>query len=270
MEFMTQVLGLAHHWRVALESWAIPQDIIDQAPTSPWVHPVADFTVGEAIADSTSHQRARAALPAGGSVLDVGCGGGRAALALVPPAALVMGVDHQQAMLDAFARAAAARSVEHVEVLGNWDDVYESVPSCDVVVCHHVAYNVPDIVPFLAELTLHARTRVVLELPMRHPLSMLAPYWKHFWDLDRPTGPTAEDLHGIVLAMGFDAHLEPWSDPGWAARRRADTSEAVAAMRVRLCLSADRDPEIAAFMAATPEPAVREVATLWWDVPTPV
>ena len=46
-----------------------------------------------------SHERAREAVPEGGSVLDVGCGGGVAAFALTPPATSVIGVDHQSEML---------------------------------------------------------------------------------------------------------------------------------------------------------------------------
>ena len=76
----------AEKWRADLASWAIPEEIRVQAPQDPWIHPVAQFIAPDVIPDSPAHQVARAALPEGGSVLDVGCGGGRAALALVPPA----------------------------------------------------------------------------------------------------------------------------------------------------------------------------------------
>ena len=51
-------------------------------------------------------------------VLDVGCGGGAAAFALVERATHVTGADQQQDMLDAFAAEAHARGVPHRTVLG--------------------------------------------------------------------------------------------------------------------------------------------------------
>ena len=132
-------------WRVDLASWAIPEEILAQAEEKPWVHPVAMFTVEDDITDSHSHRIAREAVPPDGSVLDVGSGGGRASLALVPPAGMVVAVDHQQGMLDAFAEAAERRGVRHREFLGDWPAVVDEVPECDVVVCHHVAFNVADI-----------------------------------------------------------------------------------------------------------------------------
>ena len=82
---------LLNRWRDDLASWAIPDEILSQAPDTPWIHPVSMFTVDDEVADSPSHRAARAALPDQGSVLDVGCGGGRAAMALVPPASMVVG-----------------------------------------------------------------------------------------------------------------------------------------------------------------------------------
>ena len=150
------VSELAAKWSTDLASWAIPDEILSQVTTPPWVHPVAMFTVEETISDSISHQVARAVVPAGGTVLDVGSGGGRAAFALVPPAATVIAVDHQQGMLDEFAKAAAQRELRHEEFLGDWPAVAGEVPKTDVVVCHHVAFNVADIVPFLQALNAHA------------------------------------------------------------------------------------------------------------------
>jgi hypothetical protein len=150
--------------------------------------------------------------------------------------------------------------------LGDWPDIANDVPECDVVVCHHVAYNVGDIGPFLAALDSHARNRVVLELPMRHPLSNLNELWKHFWDLDRPTAPTAHDLHAIALALGYDAHLETWFDESFGLRNLQSAEERVRFTRIRLCLPEDREPDVAAALAARDDSAPREVATLWWGV----
>lgn len=259
------VAALAEQWRDDLASWAIPPAILEGADQSPWIHPVSMFTVPDEIPDSPSHARAREALPAGGSVLDVGCGGGRAAMALVPPATLVVGVDHQQDMLDAFAVAADVRGVQHREVIGDWSQVESGVPACDVVVSHHVAYNVPDIASFLRALDRHARHRVVIEIPLTHPLSSMNPLWKRFWGLDRPTRPTAHQLHDIAAALGFGPSIEVWPDRTWGQRVALSEKERVEHMRIRLCLTQERDAEVAAALMEDVDSRPREVATLWWD-----
>lgn len=258
--------ALLAQWRADLASWAIPDEILSRATEPPWAHPVAMFTVDDDIVDSVSHRIAREVVPTGGSVLDVGSGGGRASMALVPPAQTLVAVDHQQGMLDAFADAALRRGVRSHLILGDWPDVADDTPECDVVVCHHVAYNVADIGPFLRALDTHARRRVVLEVPMHHPLSNMNPLWKQFWDLDRPTQPTARDLAAIATALGFDAHLEVWHDDEWGRRVALPDAERVRFARIRLCLTEDRDAEVAAALIAQADAQPREVATLWWDV----
>lgn len=261
--------ALLEQWRLDLASWAIPDEILSRAETPPWIHPVAMFTVDDEIADSLSHERARAAVPLGGSVLDVGSGGGRASMALVPPATRLVAVDHQQEMLDAFVEAATRRSVDALTFLGDWPSVADEVPECDVVVCHHVAYNVADIGPFLAALDGHARRRVVLELPMHHPMSNMNPLWQQFWGLERPTRPTAHDLGRIATAMGLNARLEVWTDDTWGRRVDLPDAERVRFARIRLCLTEDRDAEVAAALIAQSDAQPRQVATLWWDVRGP-
>jgi 2-polyprenyl-3-methyl-5-hydroxy-6-metoxy-1,4-benzoquinol methylase len=256
----------ARRWATDLASWAIPEEILSQAEEEPWVHPVVMFTVDDEIADSVSHDRAREAAPSEGSVLDVGSGGGRASMALVPPASMLVAVDHQQGMLDAFADAALRRGVRSHTILGDWPAVADEAPECDVVVCHHVAYNVADIRPFLTALDAHARTRVVMELPTRHPLSHLNPMWKQFWDLDRPTRPTSDDLLDIVRGLGFDAHQEVWHDDAWGRRVALPDADRVRFARIRLCLTEDRDAEVAAALIEANDAQPREVATIWWDV----
>ena len=257
---------LAARWRTDLEAWAIPDEILAQALASPWIHPVAMFTVTGEVPDSPSHRRAREAVPPGGSVLDVGSGGGRASMALVPPARRLVAVDQSPAMLEAFRVAATERGVDASTVLGQWPQVADEVEAADVVVCHHVAYNVQDIVPFLRALDVHARRRVVLELPTRHPLSWMNPLWERFWGVRRPTQPSADDLRDLAAAAGFDARIEHWTHEAWRAQIDQSTDELVANTRIRLCLADDRDGEVAAALRELPEPDAREVATVWWDV----
>ncbi len=249
-----------------LAAWAIPSGILAAAPESPWIHPAEMFTVSDDVPDSPSHQCASAALPAGGIVLDVGCGGGRAAMALVPKAAVVVGVDQQQSMLDLFAEAAAHRGVTHREVLGDWPEVAGQSPSADVVVCHHVAYNVAELVPLLRALSAHATRRVVLELPTTHPLSHMAPLWREFWGLERPAGPTAVDCLAVAREAGLDARMTTWADETFNARSGLTPQQQAHFIRIRLCLPEDREADVAAFLAAAGPPDPRASATLWWDV----
>lgn len=254
----------ADKWRDDLASWAIPDEIRAQAPQDPWIHPVAQFIAPDVIPDSRAHQAAREALPEGGSVLDVGCGGGRAALALVPPAGLLIGVDHQQGMLDAFAEAADKRGVRHGEVLGDWPDVADMTPDADVVVCHHVAYNVWELPTFVTTLTAHARRRVVLELPVRHPLTWMNPLWKQFWDLDRPVSPTADDALTVIRDAGYDAHLVEFDDV--TERIPLDPRAQAESACIRLCLPVSRADEVAAAVQAADAGMPRRLAAIWWDV----
>jgi SAM-dependent methyltransferase len=260
-------LDAADRWTRDLVAWRIPDRILDAAPQSPRIHPVELFRApDEPAPDSPSHARARERLDVGGSVLDVGSGGGRAAFAVAPPAATVIGVDHQQGMLDTFAEAARRRGLQHREILGDWPDVADRTPTADVVVCHHVVYNVADLGPFVAALDAHARRRVVLELPQRHPLAAMAPLWHHFWDLERPDGPTATDALTVIREIGLDAQLQEWDEaPTDRAVPGLPMARQVEFMRIRLCLTADRDAELADVMAATPTPP-RQLATIWWDV----
>lgn len=198
----------------------------------------------------------------GGSVLDIGCGGGRAAFGLTPPAGFVVGVDHQTGMLEVFADEARVRDVDVQTVLGDWPDVADDTPVCDVVTCHHVFYNVATLVPFVEALTSHARHRVVVELPQRHPLSSMSPMWKHFWNLDRPTQPTAHDALAVVESTGVRAQIELFDT---AIEQRPVTDRDVEFTRIRLCLTADRDAEIRRHMEDHPV-TVRQMATIWWDV----
>lgn len=256
----------AEQWAIDLASWAIPQEILDQAPANPWIHPVAQFTPPDDIPDSPSHERAREALPPHGSVLDVGSGGGRASMALVPPAAHVVAVDNRQEMLDVARQQAAMRGATFDEVLGTWPDVEAIAPICDIVTCHHVAFNVPDIIPFLRALDSHAAIRVVTEMPIYHPLSNLSPLWQHFWGLERPTGPTADDLVECAAEAGITAQIDVWDDPSWGSRVILPEADRVAVARTRLCLTPDRDPEIAEVLAELGPLGDRRVATIWWDV----
>lgn len=267
---MTEALAAAERWRELLAGWAIPAAIVDQAAESPWRHDVAAFAVDATLdAATTSARWAREVLPPrGGTVLDIGCGGGRSALPLVPPATELIGVDPSGAMLDEFVRAAESVGVARRTVHGAWPEVAPWTPVADVVICHHVAYAVGDIVPFVLAATDHARLAVVVELPVRHPMSAWTGAWRHFWGVARPDGPTHLDLVAVLRELGLDPEIAvgPRRALSDAA---ADPVNLVPTARRRLCLPAERDGELAEWLATHPPDWVPDVATLRWPGEAP-
>lgn len=250
-------------WAKSLAKWAIPKEILDQAQTSPWIHPPVLFQIPDEIIVTSSHSRALEALPIGGSVLDVGCGGGIAAFALTPPASHVIGVDHQSEMLEMFATNAKKHGVTYEIIDGFWPQVAGNVSIVDVVVCHHVVYNVAEIGPFLSALNAHAMSRVVIEMPTRHPLSNISDAWKYFWNLDRPKEPTSEDLLEVLKEIGIKPQIQYWTGP---MSDRSDIDQDAEFLRIRLCLPPERLSEVRDYLLANSFPRAREIATIWWDV----
>jgi SAM-dependent methyltransferase len=245
----TGLTPAVQRWAEQIAAWVIPQHILDQAPQSPYTHDTVTFVVDDTLDRSVlSAEVARSMLPeVGGSVLDIGCGGGRAAMSLVPPAQRVIGVDQDPAMLAAFTEAAAVAGARSMTIQGHWPDVAVETPIADVVTCHHVAYNVAEIEPFIAALTGRARLAVVLVLPTVHPMTAWNNSWRRFWNIERPSGPTSDDLVAVLTEMGITP--ERWEMPRPPlARNAADPASRVPSTLRRLCLGADRADDVAAFL----------------------
>jgi SAM-dependent methyltransferase len=257
-----QATDALERWREQLDGWAIPAGILAAAPESPWGYPVGLFRSRAERAGSRpvtpSNREAARFLPEGGTVLDVGAGAGAASLPLAGSAGRLVAVDESAAMAASFLAAAGQRGVPAEAVTGRWPEVAGRVAPADVVVCHHVLYNVADLAPFARALTGHARHRVVAELTERHPLAGLRPLWLRFHGLDRPTGPGADDAVAALGALGLVVDRQDWE-----SRDRFgfdDFEELVAFTRRRLCLPAARDPEVA---EALLEEGTRQVGGIW-------
>lgn len=263
-------------WNRALAAWDLPEDILTAAPEWPWALPVGALRRrAEQVLDGGSlpgTRRAGQALPPGGMVLDVGAGPGTASLPLASRAARILAVDRSEEMLAAFQDLAGQVGAAVRAIPGGWPEIAGEVPVADVVLATHVLYNVPDLAPFLTALADHARRRVVLELPARYPHAWMADLWEAFHDLDRPTGPSADDLQAALRQLDLPAHRE--DHPHRDFHLFADRPQAVSVVRRRLCLSPHRDPEILKLLGSRLAhqgdlwalgPYSHTTVVLWWE-----
>lgn len=255
-----------NRWQQGLASWAIPEQILAQAPEDPWALPVALFET-EHPNKTVSHRRALEALAPGDDVLDVGAGRCAMSLPLRPPAARIIAVDSQPAMLE--------NSPADVTVLGRWPEVAAQAGKGDVVVCGHVLYNVADLAPFIQALHAAAQHRVVIEITRSHPRNrpLERALWQHFWGLERPTGPTWEDARAVIRECGIDPSIELWESQQRGGFVSLD--DLVGFMRRTVCLNRSRYDEVRTIvlqhavardgrwrLSADP----RLLVTFWWDV----
>ena len=214
-----------------------------------------------------SHERALEALAAGGEVLDVGAGRCAMSLPLRPLARRIIAVDSSPVMLE--------KSPADITILGRWPDVASQAGQVTVVVCGHVLYNVPDLSPFIRALNAATRKRVVVEITRSHPRNrpLERELWRHFWNLERPAGPTWEDARAVITECGIEPSVELWESDERGGF--AELDELAAFMRRTVCLDRSRQEEVRAIvlkhavehdgrwrMSAEP----RLLATLWWDV----
>ena len=270
-----ELAGLLRRWSDDLAAWAIPEHITAAAPDSPWVLPGQVFARRadklSAEPGGASFDRAWEALDPPGCVLDVGSGPGAACLPLLPRATALTAVDADERMLGLLTERTAARGAPARCAHGRWPQVAPQVAASDVVTCHHVLYNVPDLEPFVAALTDHARRLVVIEATATHPLTSLNQLWLDFHGLRRPDGPTGDDLLAILRCMGLRPEHRRWRRPG--GPDYASFAELIDVTRRRLCLARDRADDVAdALVKAGVDPAHpqdlgssgREVLTVWW------
>jgi ubiquinone/menaquinone biosynthesis C-methylase UbiE len=130
--------------------------------------------IGELVAES----QARVLLafvgpPLGRTVIDVGTGTGRAAIALASQGASVTGIDASEAMLRVGRERAAARGVEVTFAAGDAHAVPYPDRSFDVAVSLRVLMHTPEWRVCLGELCRVARERVVIDFPARGSVAAL-------------------------------------------------------------------------------------------------
>ena len=269
-------MSAAAKWRKDLESWVIPQELLDAVPDSPygwaanlWKRRTA--TARERPAGFTLDLilRLLAEGPSGdsGDLLDVGAGTGRVALPIAAKGWRVTAVERDAGMLEALRSEAMGQSIDVVE--GSWPGV--SVGEFTVSLASHVAYDVADIGPFLLGLAGHGST-VVIENTDRHPWVGLGPLFHELHGLERPIGPTGDDLVAVIEEVtGINPSVERWRRPGDLWFENWD--EAMAYYGRRLVLPRQRWDELGDLLQTrlieengrlVPTDEDRELVTIWW------
>lgn len=263
-------------WRSEIIAWRTPDEIVSRSAPYPVVGRRLPRNVGAVDSPpqgSRSYARAVEALPAGGSVLDVGAGAGGASLPLASRLGLVVGVDTSAEQLAALEARAGALGIRAQTVVGEWPAAADLVEAADLVICHHVLFSIADLQPFIEALSARSQRRVVVEIPMRHPEWPLNPLWLRFQGVERPEGPTALDLAGVIELLGLRPQVETWVDvAGWGEYESFD--DLVNRTRRKLHLSPMRTGELAeALIQMGINPARpmslgsvgRRLVTIWWD-----
>ncbi len=246
----------AARWRELQQGRGIPPHILAAAPASPWHHDARDFAAPAEPEDTPSRAAALELLGTGGTVLDVGSGGGSASLALVPVASEITAVDHDAEMLKAFAADCDQRAISHRTVQGSWPEVADEAGTADVVVCHHVGHNTTELAPFMAALGAAARRGVVFEMLAEHPMAWLDPLWLRFHDLRRPPSANVDDAIAVLTEIGVTPTVTRWER---GARHRRTPQDILR----WLCLPQSRLDEVTTALEDLPLRR-RQVATLRW------
>ena len=270
-------MNALERWRRELAGWAIPDEILAAAPESPWGFPPELFRTRAERTPAEPSATTRIALEALGTGAMCWTWGSEAERRPCPSRR--RRPDHRgrrvAQMLTGFLGSAREAGVEAGTVEGRWPDASPDAPAAEVAVCGHVLYNVGELEPFVRALDAHARRRVVVEITSAHPLMWMADLWRRLHGLERPTGPSADLAVDAIAELGVEVRREDEArvPRSGGFERRGD---AIAFIRRRLCLSADRDAELAEALGErlverdglwAAGPLEHRIVTMWWDRP---
>jgi SAM-dependent methyltransferase len=142
------------------------------------------------------------------TVLDVGAGTGRFALALAPQAKEIIAVEPNASMLAYLQQEALKKNISNITcVPTTWQDAPADLQA-DIVLCSHVLYPIWDIDTFL--LKLRAATRRTCYIYMRATAldELTADLWQHFHGDKRCLPPAYIHAIDVMYELGIYANVE--------------------------------------------------------------
>ena len=136
------------------------------------------------------------------TVLDVGGGAGRFAVALAFKCRSVTVVDPSESMLAQLRKAVTDAGRPNVEaVLADWETA--DVEPSDLVLCSHVVYGVADVRPFIEKLNSQSRRLVIMLSFVDSPQSKVAPLWEPVYGEQRVNLPALPELMNVLWEMNI-------------------------------------------------------------------
>ncbi len=168
----------------------------------------------ESVASDPFWHRLQQVVTLDASVLDVGAGTGRFALALAPSVLHVTAVEPNAAMLDYLRQDATEEGLTNISyVQTTWQDAPTALYA-DIVVCSHVLYPIRDIDTFVKKLRTATLEACYIYMRASHFDTSTSSLWKHFHGDERHASPGYIHALDVLFELGIYASVEivriPW------------------------------------------------------------